>query len=44
MAKKLKFYLWKFADGYEVYCAGFDRTEMAHAVQKHGKLISKTPA
>lgn len=40
----MTFYWFEFEDGYHICCAGFDRAEMMHAVEKHGELLSKTLA
>lgn len=39
----MKFYWWTFADGYRTCCAGFDRVEMMHEVERHGELVCKEP-
>ena len=38
------FYWFTFEDGYSVCAKGFSKTEMAHEVRKHGKLVRKVPA
>lgn len=38
------FYCFTFADGYQCWCRGMSRTELAHEVRAHGKLISKERA
>ena len=38
------FYWFIFEDGYEVCVRGFDRIELQHEEQRHGKLIRKVAA
>lgn len=38
------FYWFEFTDGYRVCARGFDRVELAHEEQRHGKLLRKVPA
>lgn len=40
----MKWYRFIFADGYEIFARGLDRTERAAAERAHGKLVSKKPA
>ena len=35
------FYWFTFEDGYAVCVKGMSRTELAHEIAKHGKLVSK---
>ena len=39
-----KTYRFTFADGYECWCYGMSKTELAAEVRKHGKLVAKTLA
>lgn len=38
------FYWFIFEDGYSVCTKGFSKTEMAHEVRKHGKMVRKVLA
>lgn len=40
----IKWYWFRFSDGYEVCCRGMDRTEKAAEERKHGKLVRKWQA